>query len=91
MEIGKCFTGCPWAVGDDEEDEAIDDLDHEFDFSKNDALDPRKLAASLLFARNNAGYRCHASSSGLSTYSDHDFVHQLPDIPRLTYNEEVNP
>ncbi|KAL8110634.1 cellulose synthase A catalytic subunit 5 [UDP-forming]-like [Apium graveolens] len=84
----KRIKGCPRAVGDDEEDDAIDDLEHEFDFCKNDALDQQKLAASMLFAQNNAGYGCNASSSGLSTCSDHDFCHQLPDIPRLTYNGE---
>lgn len=76
-------------MGDDEEDDDIDDLDHEFDLAKTDALDPSKLSASMLFARRNNGYGSQASSSGLSTCSEHDFS-QLPEIPLLTYNEEVN-
>lgn len=61
---------------------------------KTDALDPSKLAAAMLFARRNHGYGSvtngsQASSSGLSTCSEHEF-NQLPEIPLLTYNEEVN-
>ncbi|KAK1371592.1 Cellulose synthase [Heracleum sosnowskyi] len=84
----KRIKGCPQAIGDDEEDDAIDDLEHELDLRKTDTLDPRKLDASLLFARNNAGHGRRASSSDLSTCSDHDSFHQLPEVPRLTYNEE---
>ncbi|KAL8112938.1 hypothetical protein AgCh_020307 [Apium graveolens] len=43
------------------------------------------------FVKNHFGFRltqCNASSSGLSTCSDHDFCHQRPDIPCLTYNGE---
>ncbi|KAL8133086.1 cellulose synthase A catalytic subunit 5 [UDP-forming]-like [Apium graveolens] len=83
----KRIKGCPRVVGDDEEDDDIDDLDHEFDLAKNDALYPSKLSAAMLFARRNNGYGSQASSSGLSTCSEHDFS-QLPDIPLLTYNEE---
>lgn len=82
-------AGCPRVAGDDEEDDDIDDLDHEFDLGKNDALDSSKLSAAMLFARRNNGYGSQASSSGLSTCSEHDFS-QLPEIPLLTYNEEVN-
>ena len=28
----KCFIGCPWAVGDDEEEEALDDLEDHASF-----------------------------------------------------------
>uniref|UniRef100_A0A161WVK5 Cellulose synthase n=1 Tax=Daucus carota subsp. sativus TaxID=79200 RepID=A0A161WVK5_DAUCS len=88
----KRIKGCPRVVGDDDEDDDIDDLDHEFDMGKTDALDPSKLAAAMLFARRNHGYGSvtngsQASSSGLSTCSEHEF-NQLPEIPLLTYNEE---
>lgn len=84
------LAGSPRVEGDDEEDDDFDDLEHEFDLGKDDAFDPQKLTAALLFAHRNTGRASQASSSGMSTCSEHDFSNNGPEIPLLTYNEVVN-
>nr|GMD02495.1 cellulose synthase A catalytic subunit 2 [UDP-forming]-like [Ipomoea batatas] len=74
----KRIKGCPRVEGDEEEDD-IDDLEHEFDYSDIDATGPN-AAERTIPASHGHGY--HASSSGNNT--------PTPglEIPLLTYREE---
>ncbi|XP_019199771.1 PREDICTED: cellulose synthase A catalytic subunit 2 [UDP-forming]-like [Ipomoea nil] len=75
----KRIKGCPRVEGDEEEDD-IDDLEHEFDYSDIDATAPNVAERTIPASHGHHAY--HASSSGNNT--------STPglEIPLLKYREE---
>ena len=70
-------VGCPRVEGDEEEDD-IDDLENEFDI--NDDLE------AMLSSRLNIG---RGSQARITTPSEMDSASVVPEIPLLTYGQEV--
>lgn len=71
--------------GDEEEDDT-DDLENEFDIGGN----PHHIAEAMHFARFNVDRGSHANNvSATATPSELDSASVSPDIPLLTYGEEV--
>ncbi|XP_059641272.1 cellulose synthase A catalytic subunit 2 [UDP-forming]-like [Cornus florida] len=83
----KRIKGSP-RVEDDEEEDDIDDLEHEFNFRNLDGLGPQQAAAGLLSARLGTGCGGHASTSKTSTCSGHNSSPHSPEVPLLTYGVE---
>jgi hypothetical protein len=83
------IAGSPRVDGDEEEEDT-DDLENEFDIGVNDRRDPRHVAEALLSARLNTGRGSQAHVSGFATPSEFDFASVAPEIPLLTYGEEVD-
>lgn len=73
--------------GDEEEDDT-DDLENEFDI--NDRRDPHHIAEAMLSARLNIGRGTQAHVSGITTPSEADSASVAPEIPLLTYGQEVD-
>ncbi|KAK4485996.1 hypothetical protein RD792_008651 [Penstemon davidsonii] len=74
----KRLKGSPRVEGDEEEDE-FDDLEHEFDYSNNDA---QNASGTPFVHSGNAG------STGFTTSSRHDSSFRVPETSLLTYDEE---
>lgn len=81
-------AGSPRVEGDDEE-EGIDDLENEFEFGINNQGDPRYVAEAMLSSRLNVGRGSHPNASCVSTPLELDSSSVTPEIPLLTYGEEV--
>ena len=82
-------AGSPRVEGDEEEDD-IDDLDNEFDYGNFVGLGPHEAAEAMLSARLNTGRGHHSNASGIPSFSERETSPLSPDIPLLTYGEEVN-
>lgn len=67
--------------GDEDEDE-FDDLDNEFDYNGN----PHQMHEAALSGRHNIG----RTASGITNSSELDASALNPEIPLLTYGQEVD-
>ncbi|KAB5568475.1 hypothetical protein DKX38_002268 [Salix brachista] len=85
----KRIKGSPRVDGDEEE-EGTDDLENEFDIGVHDRRDPHHVAEALLSARLNTGRGSQSHVSGFATPSEFDSASVAPEIPLLTYGEEVD-
>ena len=83
------IAGSPRVDGDEEEEDT-DDLENEFDIGINDRRDPHQVAEALLAARLNTGRGSQSNVSGFATPSEFDSASVVPEIPLLTYGEEVD-
>lgn len=72
----------------DEEEDGTDDLENEFDI--NDRTDPHHIAEFMLSSRLNIGHVYQSHVSGITTPSEADSVSVAPEIPLLTYGNEVD-
>ncbi|GMP25456.1 hypothetical protein CsSME_00002316 [Camellia sinensis var. sinensis] len=84
------IAGSPRVEGDEEEDD-IDDLEHEFDFANLEACSPQELFGEMVSAHFNTAYCAHTNTSETATRTPSELGSSCPpEIPRLTYDEEVN-
>lgn len=78
------IPGSARVEGDEEEDDT-DDLEDEFDIGGN----AHQIAVAMLSAGLNAGRGSQVNGSVIATPSEQDSASVSPDIPLLTYGEEV--
>lgn len=82
------IAGSPRVEGDEEEDD-IDDLEHEFDYGNVESSGGQPMAASMLSAGVNNRSGSHTNTYGVTSGSEMDTSPLDPEIPLLTYGEEV--
>lgn len=82
----SCYIGSPRVDGDEEEEE-FDDLDNEFEYGGND---PQHFAEAGLSSRLSTGRGHQRNASGVTAPYEMESSPLNPDIPLLTYDQEVN-
>lgn len=87
LSVNK-IAGSPRVEGDEEEDD-IDDLEHEFDYGNVESFGGQPMAASVLSALVNNRSGSHTNTYGVTSGSEMDTSPLDPEIPLLTYGEEV--
>lgn len=78
------IPGSPRVEGDEDEDDT-DDLENEFDIGGN----PHQIAEAMLSARLNVGRGSEANASAIVTPFERDSASVSPNVPLLTYGQEV--
>lgn len=65
-------------------------MDNEFDIGAHDRRDSNHITEAMLSARLNIGRGSQSNVSEFATPSELDSASVAPEIPLLTYGEEVN-
>lgn len=81
--------GSPRVEGDEEE-ENTDDLEREFDIGDRGRGNQHSTAEDMLSTRLNFGPDLQTYAPGVTTPSELDTSSAVPEIPLLTYGQEVN-